>query len=173
MFLIAGDFNIDSIENDKKLVPQVQRFTKKDIADISEYYISTGGLDNSCDIVNELLEQRTRYGLMMALLNSGTLRVIELHKHLKGEHLVTMGEPVLDEATGEYKGRDPQLHGETVGSSQQGLDYMMLALARGQSLQNDLFEIEDIRKEEFTVKKRPYDHLSDHSGVEIILRVNL
>ena len=172
IFLTMGDFNIDCVPVDQKLVPRQPKYTEQDIVEITEYYQGEGLLDSSLERVRAFIDMKSRYGLLMALLNSGTLEIVDLQMAVLNKFLVTFGDVVKDESDGEYRSQSPNFHSGDSGTSQQGLDYVMMAVSPGQSIQNKVFQIEDLCRREFYVEKKPYKHLSDHFGLQVSFKFN-
>ena len=172
LFLIAGDLNISCITFENKKMPKKDFYKKEVTKEAIEYYSQRGELNTTNEFISSYLKLGSRYGLMMALLNSGRLKFFDLQQEIKNDFFITFGEAFYNEETGEVYSKDKVLYGEYGRFAQDGLDYMMVAKPKSKEVSNSLIEIQDIKKEEFFIDNKPYAHLSDHFAIDLLLRIN-
>ena len=185
IFFLAGDLNIDGIQNKNKSSSKFNQEPEIDMTDFITYYQKTGDLNMNRPSVVSWLENPSRYTLMMALLNSGKLIVDDLQLEVLNKHLVTYGESQKNRETNEFESKEFALTDSIDQMSEQGLDYIMVAnyndsqkdlesqdFRRGSSFikQNSSnVKISKLKKIEFYVQNKPYSQLSDHLGIELNL----
>ena len=100
LFLIAGDLNISCITFENKKMPKTDFYKKELTQEAIEYYSQLGELNTTNEFISSYLKLGSRYGLMMALLNSGRLKFFDLQQEIKNEFFITFGEAFYNEETG-------------------------------------------------------------------------
>ena len=186
VFLLAGDFNIDGIPNLEKSSAKFRDQEEFDMTEFVSYYSRAKQLKLERPAVASLLETKSRYTLMMALLNSGRLMVDDLQVEVLDNKLVTYGESATDRETNKVRTRETALTDAGDQMSEQGLDYIMVAnhfppndleagdFDKGYSYNKQnlsKLRISHINRREFYVQKKKYTQLSDHLRVEAILNL--
>jgi hypothetical protein len=182
--LLAGDFNIDGIQNKYKLNEKFREKKAIDMEEFISFYEKSGDLKSSRPIMNEWLEDSSRYSVMMSLLNSGKLLIDDLQIEILNDHLVTYGESETNRNTNEIQTKERALTHPIDQMSQQGLDYVMVANYYNEKDQerdenekggsylkqnNSNIRISKLERQEFYVKDKKYTQLSDHLGIEVSL----
>ena len=109
VFLLAGDFNIDGIPNLEKSSAKFRDQEEFDMTEFVSYYSRAKQLKLERPAVASLLETKSRYTLMMALLNSGRLMVDDLQVEVLDNKLVTYGESATDRETNKVRTRERAL----------------------------------------------------------------
>ena len=185
IFFLAGDLNIDGIQNKNKSSTKFNKDPEFEMSDFISYYKKTGELNLERPSVQSYLETPTRYTVMMALLNSGKLIVDDLQLEVLNKHLVTYGESEHNRETNKFKSKELALTDEVDQMSEQGLDYIMIANYYNSENDKDLegykrgssfikqnksnVQISKLKKQEFYVENKKYSQLSDHLGIELNL----
>ena len=99
-YLIAGDFNIDCIEDEQKPFSRDKGLSKLEVEKFISFYTQQQEINPESEVVQAHLQRLTRYDLMMALLNSGRMRIFDVQKDLFNKFFVTFGEAHKDEKSG-------------------------------------------------------------------------
>lgn len=170
-YLIAGDFNIDCIEDEQKPFSRDKGLSKLEVEKFICFYTQQQEINPESEVVQAHLQRLTRYDLMMALLNSGRMRIFDVQKDLFNKFFVTFGEAHKDEKSGEYFSKEKTLYAKHDQMSHQGLDYIMVGLPFSSDLEDLPVEILRMKKREFLVESRPYRQMSDHLGLELVFRI--
>lgn len=165
VFLLMGDLNIDCIKNEYKSSEIFNVDPEFDISEHIQFYKEGKYLDTENEEVESLLKEETRYGLMMALLKSGKLKVSDLFLDLVGSHPVTYGESKIDTGGSKTSPRETALTDPGDQMSEQGLDYIIRF--QPSEAKDCGYEIDKISRSEFYVTGKGYSQLSDHLGLNV------
>ena len=184
LYLLLGDFNIDSIRLSQKFCEPFKNQSDYAMSNIIEYYISKGILDLDYEITKDWLTNPNRYSILMSILNSGKLRVDDIYYKINKYHPVTYGEFETNETFKTTSSKEITLTDLSDQKSEQNLDYIFILNDKKmfgnnkehgcvvQRQQSEDITIESIAKKGFYVQNKKYTQLSDHLGIEIVLKVD-
>ena len=185
IYILGGDLNIDSIANKDKVSSEFWSIPEINFTDFFTYYSESGIIDQSKEVVTEYLKLRGRYGIFMAILNSGTLRFDNLFYCKNKKIEATYGPAMIDTTTGKTLALNTALVDPVNSMSEQCLDYFFLVqpekLCCGSKSTDEALKVqnstsvrlEDVKIRHFEVDGFPFTQLSDHSGLEVNLLLNI
>lgn len=186
IYLFMGDLNIDAIPNFQKASLHVKYENEFDVVKHINYYSSNKLLDEDKQIVNRYLKKGGRYGLLMALLNSSNLRFDDIaYAYNQNQHLPTYGISYNDQKINEIMPLETALTHPEDQMSDSCLDYVMVInserlLSRSSQSLIDSIKLQNSKNikikacniKYFETSNQPFSHLSDHAGIETILKLH-
>jgi hypothetical protein len=185
IYLFMGDLNIDAIPNFQKASLHIKYENEFDVMKHMNFYSSNKQLDEDKPIVSRYLKKGGRYGLLMALLNSGNLRFDDIaYAYNKNQHLPTYGLSYKDDKINEVMPLETAFTHPEDQMSDLCLDYVMVISPESSASRSSQSLIDSIRMQNskkikiracniknFEASNQMFSHLSDHAGIETILKL--